>query len=223
MKKLRFLLLAAVALMYSAADAQTDGTFVFVDSEGNELADGAHINASEVEYLDDGMGGQALIIPSGLSVKNTTSESCGVSLEINVEKMDNGMLQCCFPSSCKQLASVGVSTGSNGSLSADQVKDFETEWIPAAYGECTATFKIKVMDMTLNNWGIPTYTYRADGPSVKVTFTYAESSGINEIVGDKKSEVVGYYSISGYRTDAPQKGFNIVKYADGKCDKIFIK
>lgn len=223
MKKLRFLLLAAVVLMYSVADAQTDRTFVFVDGEGNEVADGSHINASEIGYIDDGMGGRTLIIASGLSVKNTTSESCGVSLEINVEKIDNGNLQCCFPSNCKKIYSTGVSTGSNGTLDEDQVKDFETEWIPSAYGECTATFKIKVMDITFNSWGIPSYSFKAYGPSVKVTFTYAESSGINEITSDKKSEIVGYYSISGLRTDVPQKGFNIVKYADGTSGKIFIK
>lgn len=223
MKKLRFLLLVAVAIMYSAADAQTDGTLVFVDSEGKEVVDGSHINVSEVEYIDDGMGGQSLIIPTGLSVKNTTSESCGVSLEIEVEKIDNGLLQYCFPSNCNVISSTGTFSGSNGSMTAGQVKDFETEWIPSAYGECTATFKIKVMDITFNSWGIPSYSFKAYGPSVKVTFTYDESSGINEITSDKKSEIVGYYSISGYRTDVPQKGFNIVKYADGTSGKIFIK
>ena len=114
MKKLRLLLLTAAAIMYTAVDAQTDGTFVFVDSEGNEVEDGSHINASTVEYIDDGMGGQTLIIPTGLSVKNTSSENCGVSLEIDVEKLDNGILQYCFPSSCNVISSTGTYAGSNG-------------------------------------------------------------------------------------------------------------
>lgn len=223
MKKLRLLLLTAAAIMYTAVDAQTDGTFVFVDSEGNEVEDGSHINASTVEYIDDGMGGQTLIIPTGLSVKNTSSENCGVSLEIDVEKLDNGILQYCFPSSCNVISSTGTYAGSNGTMDAGQVKSFETEWIPVSYGECTASFKIKVMDVKFNDWGIPTYTFKAYGPTVKVTFAYSESSGINDAAADAGSEVVGYYTLGGLKTDAPHKGFNIVKYADGTSGKIFIK
>lgn len=224
MRKFRLLLLAMASLMCTAVSAQTDETLVFMDSNGNVLEDGSEIRVNASELLDDGMGGNYVIIPSGLSVKNTSSETCGVGLDVNIEKIDNGQLQFCFPSNCNTASSAGNYNGSSNSMNAGQVKDFATEWIPTAYGECTALFKLKIMDVEYNDWNLPTYSFKAYGPSVKVTFVYDETStGINGTLGDKKPEVSGYYTIEGFKTDKLHKGLNIVKYKDGSSDKVFIK
>jgi hypothetical protein len=55
------------------------------------------------------------------------------------------------------------------------------------------------------------------------TFTYANGvvTGINGISVDAQN--AKYYSVNGAIQNGPQKGVNIVKYADGKVKKVIIK
>ena len=54
-----------------------------------------------------------------------------------------------------------------------------------------------------------------------VALTDAET-GV-DVVKTRNSEVIGYYSLDGKLLDAPRKGINIVKMADGKTKKVVVK
>ncbi|MBR6016183.1 MAG: hemin-binding protein, partial [Prevotella sp.] len=56
---------------------------------------------------------------------------------------------------------------------------------------------------------------------VKV-MTQEESNGISELNADNRAEVARY-SLDGRRLNAPQKGVNIVKFNDGKTQKVVVK
>ncbi len=49
-----------------------------------------------------------------------------------------------------------------------------------------------------------------------------EATGINSINPDE-NEIVGYYTVGGQKVNAPQKGVNIVRYADGTTKKVLVK
>ena len=57
----------------------------------------------------------------------------------------------------------------------------------------------------------------------ELVFTYANGTvtGINSISVDAQN--AKYYSVNGAIQNGPQKGVNIVKYADGKVKKVIIK
>ena len=73
--------------------------------------------------------------------------------------------------------------------------------------------------------GVPiiTYVFKAYGPSVTVNFTYDKNStGIAGITEDDK-KISAYYTLDGKEIKKPQKGINIVKYANGKTTKVVVK
>lgn len=51
----------------------------------------------------------------------------------------------------------------------------------------------------------------------------AGAAGINDVQKDANSNVVERYNLNGMRVNAPQKGLNIVKLADGRCVKVAVK
>lgn len=208
-----FAAFAALILAVSANAQDTDyNTLVFVDAQGKMIENGSTIVATEIE---DGM------IPTGLSVKNTTGEQVGVQVEYSISQIDNGNVNCCFPDNCAAGATEpGTYTGLEGYLESSETRNFKTEWIFTGTGKCTATFKLKILSIEFNKWGIPTYSFKADGPSVTVNFVN-DPTGIEGVTGDKDGKTVkGYYTVDGQRLAAPQKGINVVKYSDGKSSKI---
>ncbi len=221
----------AVSFLGLSATAQSvDNTFSFVDAQGNVIPDGSTITVNELEFIDDGMGGYYQI-SSGLFVKNNTSETQGVGLELSVSRFDNGSLNVCFPSNClPYVAKDGTfDSKDNGSnvLEAGESKDFLTEFFPeelGTYGTCTATFQLKVMDVTYFGELAMVGAFKAYGSKVTVNFVYSSSStGIENISSDGKNTVKGYYSLDGRKLDAPQKGINIIKYSNGKTVKTVVK
>ena len=51
----------------------------------------------------------------------------------------------------------------------------------------------------------------------------AGAAGITDVQKDANSNVVERYNLNGMRVNAPQKGLNIVKLADGRCVKVAVK
>ncbi len=219
MKSIKLLVLAVTAFLGTTAYAQTDNSFQFVDKDGNVIENGSTITVTNPE--DDGMGSIAL--HTGLWVKNTTDKNLGANVEITLSQIDNGALSCCFPSSCAQIKKTGTYETQKGELLADSQNNFQTEWYPAEYGTCTATFVLKVYDVTYNKYGLPTYTYTADGPSVTVNFVYSNSTGINATEAAKDQTITEIYTLDGQKTNKLQKGINIVKYSNGKSAKITVQ
>lgn len=227
MKK-SLLLFVAAMLVGGAANAQTDNTLQFVDASGNVVEDGATVNG-EVEYIDAGAYGGYYQVNSGLYVKNNSSEPVGASAEVDVTRMDNGSLSCCFPSQCDAIYDVGSIETTAGTMNSGELKPFQTEWIPSdatSYGQCIATFRLILRESSVNDWGLPVAgDVIAQGPSVTVNFVFdEESAGIAGVETVENNEPVGYYTLDGQKLSAPRKGtVNIVKYANGKTSKIVVK
>lgn len=227
MKK-SLLLFVAAMFVGGAANAQIDNTLQFVDANGNVIEDGATVNG-EVEYIDmDALGGYYQV-STGLSVKNNSSEVVGASAEVDVTRMDNGSLSCCFPSQCGAIYDVGSIETTAGTMNSGELKPFQTEWIPSdatSYGQCIATFRLILREGSVNDWGLPVAgDVIAQGPSVTVNFVFdEESAGIAGVETVENNEPVGYYTLDGQKLSAPRKGtVNIVKYANGKTSKIVVK
>ncbi len=92
------------------------------------------------------------------------------------------------------------------------------------------TVTTEEMSYTLENLTPETaYTYRSyavtDSGYVygeEITFTTDVPTGLGSIVVETEN-VEGYYTTSGQKLAAPQKGVNIVRYADGTTKKVLIK
>lgn len=223
MKKL-FTLCAAMLMGSAMAFGQVDQTFQFVDKDGNVVADGTTWTVSEkVEDLFYG-----LMIPSELSVKNTSGEAANVAVDFQVTQISGGAFQICFPTNCQTKTDVTeVEETGTLEMAAGEVKDMATEWVVKPFGSdvevtgtCTATVQLKVMELIEGSFR---YEVKAYGPKITLVFSNNGTTGIGsvEAVGGKKVEA--YYSLSGRRLSVPQKGLNIVKFADGTARKVVVR
>lgn len=226
MKKL-FTLCAAVVMGCMAASAQIDNTFQFVDKDGNVVADGTTWHAYEKE--NDIFYGT--IIPSGLYVKNTTSETANCSVDFQVTQMEGGTFQICYPTNCIVAQAVMDEVKSTGTCEqlANETKDLQSEWVvkplladAETTGTCTATIQLKVMNPLEEGQFV--YTFKAYGPKITVVFhNDGTIDGIAGVEAGAGKEPVAYYSLDGRRLGVAQKGLNIVKYADGTTAKVVVK
>lgn len=223
MKKL--ISLFVVSIIYICmANAQVDNTLQFVDENGDIISDGSTIDG-KLEYIDDGYQ-QYYQVSTGLYVKNNANAATGVGLEFTINNIDNGNINCCFPSNCIFASKTGDYQNENNYLPANETKSFATEWIPSDYGKCSATFRLKVMNMKEEEiFGTPivTYEFKAYGPSVTVNFTYDKNSTGIEYITENDKKISAYYTLDGKEIKEPQKGINIVKYANGKTTKVVVK
>ncbi|MCD8202976.1 MAG: hypothetical protein LUD48_04985 [Prevotella sp.] len=220
-RQIRFLMVVAASVftLTAMAEDEIDSSFQFVDEEGNVIDNGSTITRTEI--TDDGF--QDPFISSGLYVKNTTDANVGVAMDVTISKMDNGQMNFCFPMSCTYHYSAETFSSDGYFLEASELKDMMTEWFPLAYGECIATFKLKVMDYTEGRFGPTDFVFKAYGPEVTVNFSYPDPAGINGVKVSDSSGIVARYTLQGQRISTPQRGVNIVKYADGRTVKTLIK
>lgn len=223
MKRLISLFVAPI-IYICMGNAQVDNTLQFVDENGNIVSNGSTIEG-KFEYIDDGFQ-QYYQVSTGLYVKNNANTDTGVGVEFTINNIDNGSINCCFPSNCIFTSKTGEYQTENNYLTANETKSFATEWIPSDYGKCSATFKLKVMEMkeeVVFDVPIVTYEFKAYGPSVTVNFTYDENSTGIEDITDNNKKISAYYTLDGKTIKKPQKGVNIVKYSNGKTTKIVVK
>ena len=150
---------------------------------------------------NDGFDG--IIMPSGLSVKNTSSDEVQCGGAFIISSMSNGAFQSCFPTNCMQASQVGNYTTQDGALGAGQVKSMETEWLPTAEGTCTVAYQLVTYkkNVITQKWTVDKY-----GPTITLKFTYS-TSGISAV---KSRRPVTYYDLMGRRVARPVKGLYIV-------------
>ena len=60
-------------------------------------------------------------------------------------------------------------------------------------------------------------------PSISFTEAAEDATSISAANADENTEIEGYYSVNGVRSNVPVKGMNIVKFKNGKTKKIMIK
>ena len=203
-----FLLLCSTMLM-----AQSSGTLIFVDKNGNEISDGTTINRQDVAEDDFG----EILLHSGLYIKNTSNENTGVRMICNIKTMDSGNFQICFPTSCISKGAAETFHTPAGMISGSQTLDLQSEWFPKTYGKCSVSYQVQAM--TQLSGFPPKYEEGELGPTVTINYEYADPASVNGIDNKGNTTVTARYSIGGTPLSAPQHGINIVKMRDGKTIK----
>ena len=208
MKKLFTL---SLFLLTSAwAMAQDSNTFQFVDKDGNVVADGTTVDAKNL--AEDVFLGN--YISTGLSVKNVSAETAAIRMAYQIELIDNGDFQICFPMNCIRKMEPGTYNTESGSMNAGEIRDMQCEWFPTDFGTC----KVKLSIEVLSALGLKT----ADGPTITVIFTNTDPSGIIGI-HESPATTQQCFSVDGRKKDGIQKGLNIIRMTDGTTIKLFNK
>lgn len=214
-------LLCTVSLF--AQGGALDQTFRIVKADGTEVPDGSVLYLTDLkESLFGGMD-----INSGLYVKNTSSSGEAIRVTLNISSLTaQSGIQFCVGMSCNTYKEPG-SYQKTGFFTAGSTNDLQLEWMPAEEedeemgetkyfdGSGTATLAIEHLDDDGKLIGT--------GPSITLNFIYDSTNGINNVEAQNGRKVVARYNANGQLLTAPQKGLNIVKYADGTSAKMLVK
>lgn len=217
MKKLFTL---CIALLFSCV-AMNAQNFIFVDGEGNTIENGATLTMDQVSYKEDFVFNpdgsyeiiQVPMIPlSGVYIKNNSSESQSCKVTYNVTALPNGTFAACCAGNCLNLDSEGT-IEKNANADAGKTIDISTstEWVPVAAGTTTVKISAQGSKSMLPD------------SEITINFIYDGTASIDGIQNNADNKVVARYSINGQLLDAPQKGINILKYADGRIEKVIVK
>lgn len=216
MKKI-FTLLAICAATVFAASADATTAFVFVDENGDEVPSGYEVVINDAyEDVDPETGEKTIILFSGLYIKRSTAEAAQeMRLALDIETIDNGFFQLCFPVICNIWDMPATDVTESTTLDVTPA-DLQCEWYADGDGECTAKLTVELGKKNLGSW-----VTEEVGASVTLKFQYSEA-GVNGISADAAVETARY-NLAGQRLAAPQPGVNIVRYSDGSAKKQFVK
>lgn len=163
MKKV-FTLLFGLCLSIGSLQAQEiDESFVFMDEEGEIIPNGATVVRNVVEPYDE----LSEVIYSGISVMNLGGSTDHLKMNYEIQRIDNGTYQICFPSTCNMQTEAGFYQTGVGQLMAD-LQDIQSEWFPVDDGECIVTLTIELF--TRQGLFPPTYVHKAFGPTITLHF-----------------------------------------------------
>ena len=152
MKKIFTFLLFGLLATASVMQAQDiDESYVFMDEDGNVIENGA------------------TVVRSGISVYNQSGNTAVDYLKVyyDIERIDNGSYQICFPSTCNEQSMVGSYETGRGQLMGN-LQDIQSEWFTQGEGECIVTLTIEILDR--ESGFPPSYTHRSWGPSITLRF-----------------------------------------------------
>lgn len=217
MKKLFTL---CIALLFSCV-AMNAQSFIFVDGDGNTIENGATLTMDQVSYKEDFVFNpdgsyeiiQVPIIPlSGVFIKNNSAEALSCKVTYNVTALPNGSFAACCADNCSTVENEGT-IEKNANAEPGKTIDISsaTEWIPVAAGTTTVKISAQGSKSMLPD------------SEITINFIYDGTAGIGGVQNNADNKVVARYSINGQLLDAPQKGVNILKYADGHTEKVIVK
>lgn len=217
MKKLFTL---CIALLFSCV-AMNAQNFIFVDGDGNTIENGATLTMDQVSYKEnfvfnpDGSYEKIqvpMISLSGVYIKNNSAESQSCKVTYNVTALPNGSFAACCAGNCSNLHSEGT-IEKNANADAGKTIDIstDTEWVHVAAGTTTVKISAQGSKSMLPD------------SEITINFIYDGTASIDGIQNNADNKVVARYSINGQLLDAPQKGINILKYADGRIEKVIVK
>lgn len=217
MKKLFTL---CIALLFSCV-AMNAQNFIFVDGDGNTIENGATLTMDQVSYKEDFVfnpdGSYEIIqVPmislSGVYIKNNSAESQSCKVTYNVTALPNGSFAACCAGNCSNLDSEGT-IEKNANADAGKTIDIstDTEWVPVAAGTTTVKISAQGSKSMLPD------------SEITINFIYDGTASIDGIQNNADNKVVARYSINGQLLDATQKGINILKYSDGRIEKVIVK
>lgn len=207
MKKL-FTIVEGLFAMLSI-QAQSDFPIQFADKDGNIIDHETTLVLTEFE--SDAFGD--IQMPTNLYVKNMTNESIQIGGVYTIQTLDNGVFQTCFPENCVAKTETGTFETSSGTLSANGLKNMQTEWLPTGNGKCVVVYQLvtyKKMAFT-NDWSIDEY-----GPTVTLDFTF-NTTGIQSTEANKRIRSITYYDLTGQKVSKPKHGVYLKKtiFQDG--------
>lgn len=217
MKKLFTL---CIALLFSCV-AMNAQNFIFVDGDGNTIENGATLTMDQVSYKENFVfnpdGSYEIIqVPmislSGVYIKNNSAESQSCKVTYNVTALPNGSFAACCAGNCSNLDSEGT-IEKNANADAGKTIDIstDTEWVPVAAGTTTVKISAQGSKSMLPD------------SEITINFIYDGTASVDGIQNNADNKVVARYSINGQLLDAPQKGINILKYSDGRIEKVIVK
>lgn len=217
MKKLFTL---CIALLFSCV-AMNAQNFIFVDGDGNTIENGATLTMDQVSYKEDFVFNpdssyEKIQVPmislSGVYIKNNSAESQSCKVTYNVTALPNGSFAACCAGNCSNLDSEGT-IEKNANADAGKTIDISTgtEWVPVAAGTTTVKISAQGSKSMLPD------------SEITINFIYDGTASVDGIQNNADNKVVARYSINGQLLDAPQKGINILKYADGRIEKVIVK
>lgn len=201
-------------------------SFSFVDENGNVIENGATLTMDKVGSIQDIVYGSEypngyIIVEKptvplgGVYVKNNSSQkkNCKIKYDVTTLPAGTSFAACCA-GNCSNIGNVGSIEKEANDVEPNGTVDIssQTEWVPGeAAGTCVVKLSIK---------GEGSLTTDSE---ITVNFVYSGSTSVNGIHNDVNNEVVARYSIDGQLLNAPQKGINILKYADGRTEKVIVK
>lgn len=162
--------LSLTCLLSSMAMMAQSPTFAFIDAQGNEVPDGTVVTFTHTEEEEDFETGEiSLIMPTGLSVKNLSQARSAMRLNVEVESIDNGYYQLCFPINCQSFSSPTTFQTAPDALAAGELRNLLTEWLPEADGVCNVKLQIEHLNET-GTFPNTHYTLLAYGPAITLHF-----------------------------------------------------
>ena len=221
MKNLKLMALAAMLCLgtvnVAAQDEEElDESFIFVDEEGNEIADGSTVTFVGKPHPFTGKVSQ---VDVEVSVKNTLPSAEYCSLHIVTTSLPSGSIRCCFADQCRDNIPADYESAS-GSLTKGDTKGLQTDWIveDGNYGTATLTLQLRHMEKFAT-----TYIPVGEGPTINVNLIYANPAAIDGIEGNDNTRIVARYNANGQIVKSPVKGVNILKLSNGKVVKVIEK
>lgn len=225
MKNLKLMALAAMLCLgtvnVAAQDEEElDESFIFVDKEGNEIADGSTVTF--VGGKPNPFTGEVQVDVE-VSVKNTLPSAEYCSLHIVTTSLPSGSITSCFPSLCTNNIPEDYESDS-GSLFSGETRGLQTEWMveDGKYGTATLTLQLRHMEKFVTPT-TTTYIPVGEGPTINVNLIYADPAAIDGIEGNDNTRIVARYNANGQIVKSPVKGVNILKLSNGKVVKVIEK
>lgn len=238
MKKL-FTLCASLFVGFATMNAQT---FAFVDASDKVIENGSTLTM-DGELEIDMVTGNVQQLLRNVSVKNISNSKAAFDLIYTINQIPGGEFKACCLGQCVVLKSVGESVSyiygegpedtNTMTEAGGKVSLSPSEWVTG--GEATKYtdafgdyYDLPIVDYGNQGTCVVKVSVSAAGAStpdseITINFVNDNGAGVSSVVADKENPVVGYYTIGGAQINAPQKGINIVKYADGTTKKIILK
>lgn len=222
MKNLKLMALAAMLCLgtvnVAAQDEEElDESFIFVDEEGNEIANGSTVTF--VGGKPNPITGK-IQVDVEVSIKNTLPSAEYCSLHIVTDTLPSGSIKTCFPEQCRENIPADYESVP-GSFVSGETKGVQTEWIveDGKYGStATLTLQLRHMEKFAT-----TYIPVGEGPTINVNLIYADPAAIDGIEGNDNTRIVSRYNANGQIVKSPVKGVNILKLSNGKVVKVIEK
>lgn len=202
-----------------AANAQlgtpVDETFQFTDFDGNVIPDGSRVTFNKIVS-----GG---IIYADIKIANNSETAAFHSLKGAVKSISNAEVQCCYAAggfgNCFRGAEGYTFETDKFGGPVGLSEDIMTECYVKENSSCELELQIMKYDNEGGHAGAKAYP----GPKITVYFTTDQEAGIDGVTTAESNEIVARYTLDGQKLAAPQKGINIVKYADGRTAKVVVR